>query len=347
MAIDTGSTTTGALRRRSKLTRAHVLNRAGTAGPFSWALLVFVVGLIIGLIVNGNAYFDWSYALVNALFAFGTAMAISWGGLPAFGQGLYYAIGGYTSALLVGVELPTVVLLLVGGVVAALVAWVFVAVASNLSFVSFAMLSLVFGEAGNQLIYTVKKLGGENGLYGVARPSLLGTTFNTDKAFYFYCLAVLVIITGLARWLYQSTTGRSIRAVRDDAVRAEALGIRTRRTQIVAFTAGGFVCGVAGVMYSQLQGVVDPNMGTFLQSTIGVMMVIIGGLGTFFGAVIGGVVYRWLDLLVTDNTQAPDLWIGLVFILVVLLTPVMLRGLGRYRRGSAATRTPRSSEEAQ
>jgi branched-chain amino acid transport system permease protein len=318
------------------------------SGAVSWVVVVAVVGLVIGLTASGNLYFSWSYALVDALFALGTGIAISWAGVPAFGQALFFAAGGYTAAMFVPFQLPSVVVLLAGAAVAGLLAYVFASLTVGLSFTSFAMLSLVVAQAGNQLIYTIKPLGGENGLYGVVRPSLFGFSLNPDPQFYWYCLAVLVIAVGLGRWLYQSTAGRSIRAVRDDAVRAEALGVDVKRARVTAFTVGGVVCGVAGVLYAQLQGVVDPSMGGFLQSTVAVMMVVLGGLGTFFGAVVGGLVYRWLELFVNAHTTAPNLWLGIVFVVVVLVTRPTTVLLVRLRSRLAAARSGgRATAEAE
>jgi branched-chain amino acid transport system permease protein len=308
------------------------------SGALPWALAVGLVGIVIGLGASGNVHFNWSYALVDALFALGTGVAISWAGVPAFGQALFFAAGGYTAALLVDVDLPMIVVLLAGVMVAGVLALVFASLAINLSFTSFAMLSLVVAQAGNQLIYTLEPLGGENGLYGVQRPTVFGYSLNGNAQFYWYCLATLVVVVALARWLYQSTTGRSIRAVRDDALRAEALGVKVKRVRITAFAVGGGICGLAGVLYAQLQGVVDPSMGGFLRSTVAVMMVVLGGLGTFFGAVVGGVVYRWLELFFNNHTSTPSLWLGIVFVLVVLLNQPVAGLLGRLRSLSARRR---------
>jgi branched-chain amino acid transport system permease protein len=297
------------------------------SGPLPWTVAVVLVGFVFGMAAGGNYYFDWTYALIEALFAFGTAMAISWAGVPSFGQALYFAAGGYTTALMVNMHLPLILTLIIGAAVAGLIALVFGGLALRLSFHSFAMLSLVVAQAGNQLIYTVKQLGGENGLFGVQRPSAFGLDFSTDEYFFYYCLIVLAIVVLLGRMLFQSTTGRQIRATRDDFLRAQALGTNITRVRLIGFVAGGAVCGVAGVLYAQLQGVVDPSMGDFLQSTVGVMMVVIGGLGTFFGAVIGGLVYGWFQLFLTNNTQAPSFWLGIVFTVIVLVMPAGRRAV--------------------
>lgn len=297
------------------------------SGPLPWIVLVVLGGVLFGLVAAGNVYFDWTYALIQALFAFGTAMAISWAGVPSFGQALYFAAGGYTTALMSSMNLPVIVTLVVGAGVAALIALVFGGLALRLSFHSFAMLSLVVAQAGNQLIYTVKQLGGENGLFGVPRPTAFGLDLSTDRYFFFYCLVVLAVVVLLGRMLFQSTTGRSIRATRDDFLRAQALGTNITGVRLVGFVSGAAVCGVAGVLYAQLQGVVDPSMGDFLQSTVGVMMVVIGGLGTFFGAIVGGLVYGWFQLFLTNNTQAPGFWLGIVFTVVVLVMPTGRRAI--------------------
>lgn len=310
-------------KKNSRAGGRRTLGRQGftirSSGPAVWAVGIAVIGTVIGLLISGNQAYDWSGALVNAVFALGCGIVISWGRIGAFGQALYFAAGGYTAALLVPLGLPAPAVLVAGALVAGIIAFVFSVITIRLGFTAFAMLTLVIGQAGNQLIYTIDALGGENGLFGVMRPTLFGTT---DTSFYFYCLLILVILIFLARWLYQSSTGRAMRAVRDDSVRAESLGINVGRNRVMVFTIGGAVAGVAGVMYAQLQGVVDPSMGTFTQSTVGVLMVVLGGLGTFAGSIFGGVVYYFLNLLTTNLTNSPSLYLGILFILFVLLTPV-------------------------
>lgn len=310
-----------------------------SSGPVSWAVLIAAIGALVGVLATPNQAFNWSFALCSAVFAMGCGITLSWGRIAAFGQGLFYSAGGYTAALIVPWHLPAVLVVVAGAVVAAVIAFAFSLITIRLDFSSFAMLTLVIGQAGNQLILTLKSLGGENGLYGIRRPNYVGgESPQDDKSFYFYCLTLLVVVVFLGRWFYQSTSGRAVRAVRDDAIRAQALGINVNRNRVLVYTVGAFVCGVGGAMYGQLQSVVDPSMGNFNQSTEGVMMVVLGGLGTFLGPVVGGIIFQWLDHYTSQIVAAPDLWLGLVFIGVVMLTPVVTMVLRRWRSGSSARR---------
>jgi branched-chain amino acid transport system permease protein len=301
--------------------------RTGWAGPFMVAAGLVILGLLIIPLAGSSGLYNWSYALVDGLFAFGTGIAISWGGVPAFGQAIFFAIGGYSTALLRMHNLPAIVVLLIGVVLAGVAALVYAILTSNLPFIAFAMLSLVLAQVGYQIVYTENVFGAENGLYGIPRGSFFGVSLESNTASWWWCVGIVVVITAISFAFYRSVLGRSLRASRDDAVRAEAVGINSRRLRIGAFTAGGAICGAAGVLYAQLLGVVDPSMAYWTQSATAVVMVVIGGLGTFWGALGGGVLYEWINIEVTRFTQNVDLWIGLLLVIVVLVAPGGLVGV--------------------
>lgn len=306
--------------------------RIRNSGPLPWAAVVLVIGLIIGLTSSAYSSYEWSYALIFAIFGLGSGIAISWAGIPAFGQALFFGAGAYATALVNSHNLPFIVLLLFGAAVAAAIAAVFAVFTIGLSFTAFAMLSLLVAEAGDQLVDGTNSLGSETGLTAPIRPSVFGLSIGGNAAFYYYCLALLVILLFACRMLYQSSAGRAIRAVRDDAVKAQSLGVTVRRSRTIAFVVAAAVCGVAGVLFTQLQAVVDPSIGNLDQSTAAVLIVLIGGLGTFSGGIVGGVVYGWLQQWVNNNTLAPDLWLGIIFIIVVLATPVLIPAVNRLTR---------------
>jgi len=306
--------------------------RFRNSGPLSWAVVTLVIGVLVGLTASGYASYEWSYALIYAIFGLGCGISISWAGIPAFGQALFFATGAYMTALLATHNIPFIVLLIGGAVISAAIAAVFSFFTIGLSFTAFAMLSLLVAEAGDQLIDGTNSLGSETGLSGINRPSIFGYSVSGNIQFFYYCLIILIVLLALARLLYQSSTGRSIRSVRDDSVKAQSLGIDIRRARLVAFVVSAAVCGVAGVLFAQLQGVVDPSIGNLDQSTAGVLIVLIGGLGTFSGGIIGGAVYGWIEQWVNNHTLAPDLWLGIIFIAVVLLNPIVLPAVGRLTR---------------
>jgi branched-chain amino acid transport system permease protein len=298
---------------------------SGRAVPLRFGLLVFVVSLLLSLFLHGGGYFDWTYAICDGLFAFGTGIAISWSSVPAFGQGLFFAIGGYTAALLRNhPSIPTIVVLLIGLLLAAAVAFVFSFLTSRLPFIAFAMLSLVVAQVGYEIVFTENVFGAENGLYGINRGNFFGISLVGNDAFFWYCVGVLAVVSIGALAFYRSVWGRSLRAVRDDDFRAAAIGANPKALRVAAFTLAGAVCGIAGVLFVELQSVVDPSVAYWTQSADAVVMVVIGGLGTFYGAFGGGVLYEWIYLEVSKHSSDTDLWIGALLVIVVLAAP---RGL--------------------
>lgn len=289
--------------------------------PLQFGLLVAVAALVLSSLTGGSWYFQWTFAVINGILAFGVGMALNWAGLPALGMGLFYAVGGYWAALMRGYNLPPLVLLLAGAALGLVGALILAQFTVSLGFHSFAMLSLVIAQAGYQVIFSTAVFGRENGLYGVARGSVFGLSLTSNQSFFYYCAAVLVVLTVLGRLFYQSAAGRALRAGRDDAVKAESLGVNVRQLKSLAYALGGATAAIAGVLYAQFESVVDPSMANWSQSASAVMMVVLGGLGTFYGPTFGGVVFGWITLRVNSLTQEPLFWIGLIFVIVVLVTP--------------------------
>jgi branched-chain amino acid transport system permease protein len=320
------------------MTTSSVAQRA-SAHPFSvkgfqairFAVLPAAVWLTIGVIGVGvldtSHLFLGTTAVVYALFALSNNILLGWAGMTSFGQAAFFGVGAYSAALLTTHISSPILLLLAGAGIAAVVASLFGIVATRVHGVQFAMLTLVFGQILWLVLYRVPGLGGEAGIAGIPRGILFGQSLFVDQAFWWFAVVVVMVCTIVLLRIRESSWGTAVTTVRDSPRRAAALGIDTRRIRITAFTAAGVFAGIAGVMYTQLQGIASPGVMSWTLSGEVIIMCLLGGLHHFWGPIIGAAVFTYGKWALTDSTSAWELWLGLVLLVVVVALPKGLSGL--------------------
>jgi branched-chain amino acid transport system permease protein len=148
-----------------------------------------------------------------------------------------------------------------------------------------------------------------------------------DNTFYYAALVVLALELCLLHRFIHSRFGRAVRALRDDEVRAEALGVPVFACKLVIFVAAGVLCGVAGALSVNLQGYVSPNLLHWTQSGTLLVMVILGGVGTLWGGLVGAAALLLMQELLSAQTQYWEFWIGWVLLAVVLFARRGLVGM--------------------
>ena len=198
------------------------------------------------------------------------------------------------------------------------------------------MITLAFAQMLFYLANSVKGYGGDEGLNIRARslfslgPYLLD--LKNPLALYYVALAVLVIaLVALARFA-PSRFGRAVLALRDDDVRAEALGFPTYRYKLVVFVVAGALGGIAGALSVNLQGYVSPNALHWTQSGTLMVMVILGGVATVWGGLAGAAVLLLLQEVLASTTEHHEFWTGWVLLAVVLFARQGIVGLWTRRR---------------
>ncbi len=281
-------------------------------------------------------------------------------GLLSFGHALFVAAGSYTTALALGqlrVGLPVAVLLAVAvGVVLPLVVG---AVALRVSGIAFAMVTLAFAQAGSILVLRNPggATGGEEGLPLLRErvPDLLTGVVNAPYR-YWLALAYLALCWVVVAWLVRSRAGHAWAAVRENAERLAVLGVSTYRAKLLAFVVGSLLGTLGGVVHLLVVGGATPFVTTTEFTLALLVMVVLGGAGSRWGAVIGGVLYTYLDnrllQLASSDVVAglppvlrvpasePLFVLGTLFVLVVFFAPGGLAGRvarrGRGRRTAPA-----------
>lgn len=275
-------------------------------------------------------FFSYAIACLGLNLLFGYA------GLLSFGHAMFVGIGAYTAAVFTGkLGLRSFELILLASIVAAIV----VALPVGLLCVRyvrifFGMLTLAFGMLFHSFLFKFYAVtGGDEGM-NVRRPSLLGLDFaGLDKTsflggpFYFYCLALLAL-GGLLLWrMVHSPFGLHLRAVRENPLKAEYLGVRVRFLRLLAFLVSAAYAAIGGAILAVSTGLADPELAYWTQSGNLIFMTVLGGSGNFFGPVVGSLVFVFLQDTLMSATQYWRFLMGAVLALIVIVLPRGLAGL--------------------
>ena len=271
--------------------------------------------------------------LTAALFAASLHFIMGPAGMHSFGHAAYFGLGAYAAALLaLRLQLPMEVALIVAplfaGIGAAICGWFCV----RLSGVYLAMLTLAFA----QIVWSVcfqwdSFTGGSNGLTGVWPAPWLA-----DKQAYYFATLLLVAAGVAMLWrMLHAPFGYAMRAGRDSPLRADAIGIDLKRVQWFAFIAAGVFAGLAGALFAFSKGSISPEAMSVTKSVDGLVMVMLGGLQTLAGPLVGAVSFTWLQDPVARNTDYWRALLGGIILLLVLVFPAGLAGFAAQRFGRA------------
>jgi branched-chain amino acid transport system permease protein len=265
--------------------------------------------------------------LVAVLFASSLHFIMGPAGMHSFGHAAYFGLGAYGAALLVrSMNLPMEVALVVAPAMAAFGAFVYGWFCVRLSGVYLAMLTLAFAQITWAICYQWDSVtGGSNGLTGVWPSEWLA-----DKKMYYYLTLTLVAAAVLLmhRILY-SPFGYGMRAARDSVLRADAIGMDVKRLQWVAFVLAGTFAGLAGALFAFSKGSISPESMYVGKSIDGLVMVLLGGLQTLVGPIVGAVTFTWLHDTVARNTDYWRAVLGGIILILVLLFPQGIVGFAQ------------------
>ena len=279
--------------------------------------------------------------MVAVLFAVSLHFIMGPAGMHSFGHAAYFGLGAYGAALMVRkLGLPMEVALLAAPIVAAMGAFLYGWFCVRLSGVYLAMLTLAFAQITWAIAFQWDAVtGGSNGLTGVWPAEWLA-----DKQIYYYLTLALsaASVLLLHRFLH-SPFGYAMRASRDSVLRADAIGINVRRISWVAFVIAGAFAGLAGALYAFSKGSISPETLHVSRSIDGLVMVLLGGLQTLAGPIVGAVTFTWLHDTVARNTDYWRAMLGAIILILVLLFPQGIAGFvkqqiqkWRERKGAVA-----------
>jgi branched-chain amino acid transport system permease protein len=281
----------------------------------------------VGLVIRLMAF---------ALFAMSLDLLVGCTGLVSLGHAAFFGLAGYTLALATPADGPAdLVPVLAGSVAAAAAAATVIgALSVRTTGVSFIMITLAFAQMLYFLVSENAAFGGSDGLFLLHRPRLVvaGTTvldLDHRPSLYYLTLAALVGAYALLVTMMQAPFGRVIRAIRVNEGRTRALGIATFRYKLVSFVIAGTLAGIAGFLEAAHGAYVSPALLGWHHSAIALVIVILGGLGTLHGPVLGAFAFGLVEEVVRDHTGVPGLILGGIVVAIVLLRPGGLAGAGR------------------
>jgi branched-chain amino acid transport system permease protein len=281
--------------------------------------------------------------MIYAIFALSLELLAGTTGLVSLGHAAFFGIGAYATALLApqydaGSPL---VLLACAMLAAAAYALLVGALSLRTREVYFIMVTLAFAQMAYFVFHDTPIGGGSDGMYLMLRPVLkIGDTvlidFEQPRHLYFVALGLLVLCYAFLAMVLRSRFGHALTGIRINEQRMRAAGFQTYRYKLAAFVLAGALAGMAGFLYVAKNGVVNPELLSWHESGAVLMMIILGGLGSLRGAVIGAAAFVLLKefysseaLLGPAIAQRWQLTLGLTMIAFVALLPKGLIGLGR------------------
>jgi len=255
------------------------------------------------------------------LFATSLNVLVGYGGMVSFGHGMFFGLGAYTFALLMqrtGMPIPAAFALTL--IMCAALGLVVGVICVRLKEIYFAFLTLAFQMLLHSLIILwVPLTGGDQGLRGgIPRPPFLGINLANQSHLYLTSCALLVIGLVLMHHLVQSPFGYTLRMIRDNAARATFLGIPVFRVRLVAFVLAGIFAGTGGVIMSLFVSGAYPEFAYWTISGEGIFIIMLGGLQSFLGPVVGTIILLLLNDFVTRTTEYYGLTLGIIILLFAL-----------------------------
>jgi branched-chain amino acid transport system permease protein len=270
-----------------------------------------------------------THALIFAIAALSLDFIIGHGALVSFGHAAFLGIGAYAVAMLSSAGHDEIILQLLAAIsVAAAFALATGAVSLRASGVYYIMSTLAFGQMMYFFFVSLSAWGGDDGITLDARSSLFGTSaLKSDVALYYLALVVLVGCYALAERIVGSRFGRVLGAIRQNPLRARAVGFEPFGYRLTAYAISGAMCAIAGVLLANQSEFVSPAFMTWQRSGELLVMVIVGGVGSLWGAILGAIAYLALEELLSGATEQGALVLGPLLVLIALIGRGGLAGL--------------------
>jgi branched-chain amino acid transport system permease protein len=301
------------------------------ARAVAWAVGLLLLAAVppVAALLNQPFYLD----LVRRMMIFAIAAAslnliLGYGGMISFGHAAYLGIGGYAVGVLAhyGVHDGFVQFALaIGG--SALVALVIGAVSIRTSGVYFIMITLAFTQMLYYLGISIQEFGGDDGMRLTVRSRFPGLDLGDSGIFYYLVLVILIVVVFLGYRLVNSRFGLVIRAARSNEARTRAIGVSPYPYRLAAFAIAGAVCGLAGALLVNHTAYLTPEFMNWTRSGELMFMVILGGMGSVAGPVLGAFALLLLEDLLSGWTQHWQLILGPLLVVSVLFFRRGLAGL--------------------
>jgi len=270
--------------------------------------------------------------VIYALAAVSLDLVLGYGAMVSFGHAAFFGVGGYVVAILgfhmdMGDTLfgwagtsSALIIWPLAMVVAGLVGLVMGALSLRTTGVQFIMITLAFAQMLYFVLVGLVQYGGDDGLSITSRNIIPGLNIDNDATFYYLCLVLLLVWVALCRRLVNSPFGMVLRGFKQNERRNVNLGYAPTRYKLTAFVISAAGTGLAGALWANYALYASPDMASWLKSGEFMAMIVLGGMGTIFGPILGSAVYLGLEQVLTAWTENWMLFLGPVLVLVVLFS---------------------------
>ncbi len=270
---------------------------------------------------------------VFILLALGLNVIVGYAGILNLGYAAFFAFGAYTYAIAnLHFNIPFWGGLFVSAIATAGFGMLLAFPALRLSGDYLAIVTLGAGEITRIVLNNLEVTGGPNGLLGIEHPRLPFSNFDfgvKSQPYYFLILLCILFVVFFLRRLESSRLGRAWRALREDELAASAMGINLAWAKLTAFGIAGFIAGMAGCIFAAKQGTISPDSFDFTVSVMVLAMVVLGGIGSIPGVILGAVVLTILPECLRDFSAYRMLIFGMAMILMMLFRPCGIWGAVR------------------
>jgi len=294
-------------------------------GRWHWSEAAFWILALACAFLFPSRYLIMTDIVRLALFAMSLDLILGYAGIVSLGHAAFFGVGAYCAGLLAlhGIVTEPVVALVLAGLVAMAFGFLTSFLVIRGADLTRLMVTLGIALLLEALAERFSDItGGTDGLQGIEMAPILGL-FAFDmfgKVGFFYCLSVLFLLFLLARRIVHSPFGLSLRAIRNNPLRAAAIGIPVNRRLIAVYTLSAFYAGIAGALFTQSTQLASLDVFAFERSADLMLVLVIGGTGYLYGGLIGAVVFRMLqEVFSTITPQYWQFWIGLVLVVIVLV----------------------------
>jgi branched-chain amino acid transport system permease protein len=321
----------------------------GSGVTLFWFLVLLAFLALFPFLFKNYYVYVANYMAINVIVAIGLNLLVGYTGQISLGHSGFFAIGAYgTIALMSQLGFPFVLALPLAALATALFGFLIGLPALRLEGPYLSIATLGFGLTITRVIGRIEFFGGRQGLH---TPELtIGPWhLNTDRDFYYLLITLTVILTVAARNIVKTKVGRAFIAIRDADIAAETMGVNLMVYKTLAFAVSAFYTGLAGGLYAFVLRFIEPELFSLLMSILFLAMVVVGGLGSIFGAIAGACLLSYLDLQLRNILSLPYVgsWLealsksyfsitgvsniqfilyGLIMVLIMLFEPLGLYG---------------------
>lgn len=288
-------------------------------------MIAFLLALLIILLPSlfSNYYVGLAIQIfIMAIFAMSLNILVGYTGLPSLGHAAYFGVAGYSTGFLYLAGIKNFWFVIVFGMgLGGLTAALFGLLAIRARGAYFMLITLALAQVLWGIAFKWRSITkGDDGLPGIGRPEIgMGIYLKPDPHFYYFVIAIFLIVFIALFILVNSPFGYALRGIRESESRMKALGYNVWLYKYLVYVFAGFFAAISGVLWVYYSGFVHPsNLGIDL-SVKGLLMVILGGAGSFFGPAIGAGVIVLLENLVSGLTERWSLVLGMVYVVVIML----------------------------